>query len=173
MVDRESGGQLTGRVDIDDAYHGDEIQGGKAGRRSPNKAPFVAAVRTIECGLWRAHVLVAATVTAQKGCCPFCGRERALAGTPPHPRQVQQPLPLGLPARPANWRLRTRLPNARRSATACAAFGPPSGVSRPPLAARWGTRFSWETQGLVDGWVLLVIVRPSKRSDPCVFHRKC
>ena len=50
MVDREQGRQLTGRVEIDDAYLGGEVHGGKAGRGSPNKVPFVAAVQTTESG---------------------------------------------------------------------------------------------------------------------------
>jgi len=50
MVDREQWRQLTGRVEIDDAYLGGEVQGGKAGRGSPNKIPFVAAVQTTESG---------------------------------------------------------------------------------------------------------------------------
>ena len=50
MVLREQWRQLTGRVEIDDAYLGGEVQGGKAGRGSPNKIPFVAAVQTTESG---------------------------------------------------------------------------------------------------------------------------
>jgi transposase-like protein len=50
MVEREATRQLTGRVEIDDAYLGGEVQGGKPGRGSPNKVPFVAAVQTTECG---------------------------------------------------------------------------------------------------------------------------
>jgi transposase-like protein len=50
MVEREQWRQLTGRVEIDDAYLGGEVQGGKAGRGSPNKIPFVAAVQTTESG---------------------------------------------------------------------------------------------------------------------------
>ena len=50
MVEREQGRQLTGRVEIDDAYLGGEVHGGKAGRGSPNKVPFVAAVQTTESG---------------------------------------------------------------------------------------------------------------------------
>ena len=50
MVDREQWRQLTGRVEIDDAYLGGEVHGGKAGRGSPNKVPFVAAVQTTESG---------------------------------------------------------------------------------------------------------------------------
>ncbi len=50
MVDREQGRQLTGRVEIDDAYLGGEVRGAKAGRGSPNKVPFVAAVQTTASG---------------------------------------------------------------------------------------------------------------------------
>lgn len=47
---REESRQLTGRVEIDDAYLGGEVQGAKAGRGSPNKVPFVAAVQTTQGG---------------------------------------------------------------------------------------------------------------------------
>jgi hypothetical protein len=47
---REEGRRLTGRVEIDDAYLGGELSGGKAGRGSPNKVEFVAAVQTTESG---------------------------------------------------------------------------------------------------------------------------
>jgi transposase-like protein len=47
---REQGRQLTGRVEIDDAYLGGECQGGTPGRGSPNKVAFVAAVQTTESG---------------------------------------------------------------------------------------------------------------------------
>lgn len=50
MLVREESRQLTGRVEIDDAYLGGEVQGAKAGRGSPNKVPFVAAVQTTESG---------------------------------------------------------------------------------------------------------------------------
>lgn len=50
MLNREQWRQLTGRVEIDDAYLGGEIQGGRAGRGSPNKIPFVVAVQTTESG---------------------------------------------------------------------------------------------------------------------------
>jgi ISXO2-like transposase domain/Transposase zinc-ribbon domain len=50
MLEREEDRQLTGRVEIDDAYLGGELHGGKAGRGSPNKVPFVAAVQTTESG---------------------------------------------------------------------------------------------------------------------------
>jgi transposase-like protein len=50
MRQREEGRRLTGRVEIDDAYLGGERHGGKPGRGSENKIPFVAAVQTTEDG---------------------------------------------------------------------------------------------------------------------------
>jgi transposase-like protein len=50
MLQREDTRKLTGRVEIDDAYLGGEYHGGKPGRGSPNKVPFVAAVQTTESG---------------------------------------------------------------------------------------------------------------------------
>jgi ribosomal protein L37AE/L43A len=47
---REDGRQLTGRVEIDDAYLGGQRSGGKAGRGSENKVSFLAAVQTAEDG---------------------------------------------------------------------------------------------------------------------------
>jgi len=46
MFERESTTRLSGRVEIDDAYLGGEHPGGKAGRGSENKVPFIAAVQT-------------------------------------------------------------------------------------------------------------------------------
>lgn len=43
---REDSRELDGRVEIDDAYLGGERSGGKAGRGSENKVPFIAAVQT-------------------------------------------------------------------------------------------------------------------------------
>ena len=43
---REDSRQLDGRVEIDDAYLGGELVGGKRGRGSQNKVPFIAAVQT-------------------------------------------------------------------------------------------------------------------------------
>jgi hypothetical protein len=50
MVEREALYTLGGRVEIDDAYLGGERSGGKAGRGSENKVPFVAAVATTDAG---------------------------------------------------------------------------------------------------------------------------
>lgn len=47
---REEPRQLTGRVEMDDAYLGGERSGGKPGRGSENKVPFLAAVQTTESG---------------------------------------------------------------------------------------------------------------------------
>jgi len=54
MCLREDSRCLDGRVEIDDAYLGGELPGGKSGRGSENKVPFVAAVQTTEAGhpLW-------------------------------------------------------------------------------------------------------------------------
>lgn len=46
MRQREADRRLSGRVEIDDAYLGGERSGGKSGRGSENKVPFVAAVQT-------------------------------------------------------------------------------------------------------------------------------
>lgn len=46
MLEREASKPLEGRVEMDDAYLGGERSGGKRGRGSPGKAPFVAAVET-------------------------------------------------------------------------------------------------------------------------------
>ena len=50
MRQREEGRQLSGRVEIDDAYLGGEYPGGKRGRGSENKVSFLAAVQTTEDG---------------------------------------------------------------------------------------------------------------------------
>ena len=44
MAEREDCYLLSGAVQLDDAYLGGERSGGKAGRGSENKVPFVAAV---------------------------------------------------------------------------------------------------------------------------------
>ena len=48
MLERNSGETLEGRIEIDDAYMGGENPGGKRGRGSENKVPFVAAVATTQ-----------------------------------------------------------------------------------------------------------------------------
>lgn len=44
MSERDSAYTLEGEIQVDDAYLGGEFTGGKAGRGSENKVPFVAAV---------------------------------------------------------------------------------------------------------------------------------
>jgi len=46
MLERDAAKRLTGRVELDDAYLGGEHSGGKRGRGSPGKTPFLAAVET-------------------------------------------------------------------------------------------------------------------------------
>jgi transposase-like protein len=50
MSERDDQYVLIGKVDIDDAYLGGELSGGKAGRGSENKVPFVAALSFDENG---------------------------------------------------------------------------------------------------------------------------
>ena len=50
MRQREEGRQLTGRIEMDDAYLGGERHSGTAGRGSENKVSFVVAVQTKETG---------------------------------------------------------------------------------------------------------------------------
>jgi transposase-like protein len=50
MFEREQRGQLTGRVEMDDAYLGGVRRGGKRGRGASGKVPFVVAVQTGEVG---------------------------------------------------------------------------------------------------------------------------
>ena len=48
MVEQEKSTKLTGRIEIDDAYLGGKLKGGKRGRGSENKQAFIAAVETDE-----------------------------------------------------------------------------------------------------------------------------
>lgn len=50
MTEREASRRLDGFVEIDDAYLGGERTGGKPGRGSENKRPFVIAVSTNDAG---------------------------------------------------------------------------------------------------------------------------
>ena len=50
MMEREAQKPLDGRVEMDDAYLGGARSGGKRGRGSPGKRPFVAAVETTDDG---------------------------------------------------------------------------------------------------------------------------
>jgi len=57
MTGREAGRPLEGIVQVDDAYLGGERTGGKAGRGSENKRPFLIAVATDEAGHPRQAVI--------------------------------------------------------------------------------------------------------------------
>lgn len=48
MKEQEDKDTLSGRVEIDDSYLGGKNKGGKRGRGSENKLPFIAAVQTSE-----------------------------------------------------------------------------------------------------------------------------
>jgi transposase-like protein len=50
MLERDADQQLSGRVELDDAYLGGERSGGKRGRGADGKTPFVAAVETTPAG---------------------------------------------------------------------------------------------------------------------------
>jgi ribosomal protein L37AE/L43A len=50
MSEREATRKLDGRVEIDDAYLGGQLPGGKSGRGSENKVSFIPAVQTTETG---------------------------------------------------------------------------------------------------------------------------
>jgi len=50
MKERDDNRTLSGIVQLDDVYWGGEYRGGKRGRGSPNKTPFVAAVSVDEQG---------------------------------------------------------------------------------------------------------------------------
>jgi hypothetical protein len=50
MSEREDAYVLRGKIQMDDAYLGGELNGGKAGRGSENKIPIVAAVSLNEAG---------------------------------------------------------------------------------------------------------------------------
>lgn len=50
MKERDDSKPLSGIIQLDDVYWGGEHRGGKRGRGSPNKTPFVAAVSVNEKG---------------------------------------------------------------------------------------------------------------------------
>ena len=52
MVERDAQYTLSDDVQVDDAYLGGELAGGKAGRGSENKVPFVAAISLGAEGVW-------------------------------------------------------------------------------------------------------------------------
>lgn len=57
MTESEACRRLSGRVEMDDAYLGGELRGGKRGRGSENKQAFIAAVSTTDDGRPRFAVM--------------------------------------------------------------------------------------------------------------------
>ena len=105
MVEREQETRLSGRVEVDDAYLGGENPGGKAGRGSENKIPFIAAVQTNEKGhpqyavfskvqafsneevaAWASRSLISGTKVVSDGL--WCFRSVTTAGRCNHQREV-------------------------------------------------------------------------------------
>lgn len=65
MRERDAGKKLEGRIEIDDAYMGGKKIGGKAGRGSENKTPFIAVVETTPSGApVRVHLRVVEAFTS-------------------------------------------------------------------------------------------------------------
>jgi hypothetical protein len=64
MYEREQTTVLSERIEVDDAYLGGELPGGKVGRGSENKVPFIAAVQTNKQG----HPLYAVFSTVKSFC---------------------------------------------------------------------------------------------------------
>jgi hypothetical protein len=96
MYEREQSTMLSERVEIDDAYLGGELPGGKVGRGSENKVPFIAAVQTNKHGhpiyaifstvksfckeeveIWARHSLVPSTLVVSDGLWCFQAVEAA------------------------------------------------------------------------------------------------
>ena len=67
MRQREDSRVLDGRVEIDDAYLGGERTGGKRGRGSKNKVPFIAAVQTTPEGPSAVRLLCQTTLHQRGG----------------------------------------------------------------------------------------------------------
>lgn len=74
MRQAEEDRQLSGRVEIDDAYLGGERTGGKPGRGSENKVPFVLAVQTIGINAKPDQVCVAQLPFRREAIAEFCAR---------------------------------------------------------------------------------------------------
>lgn len=74
MRQAEEDRQLTGRVEIDDAYLGGQRSGGKTGRGSENKVPFVLAVQTIGINDKPDLVCIAQLPFRRQAIAEFCAR---------------------------------------------------------------------------------------------------
>jgi transposase-like protein len=74
MRQAEQDRQLSGRVEIDDAYLGGERSGGKTGRGSENKIPFVLAVQTIGLNAKPDVVCIAQLPFRREAIAEFCAQ---------------------------------------------------------------------------------------------------
>lgn len=79
MTDREIGRQLEGFVQIDDAYLGSKLPGGKAGRGSENKRPFLIAVETDAEG-YPGHAVIEPVPTFDKKAVEAWGQPHLVPG---------------------------------------------------------------------------------------------
>ena len=77
---REESRVLDGRVEIDDAYLGGELPGGKTGRGSENKVPFIAAVQTTPQGQPQVACFAPLPFTAE-GVATFAAKSLATSAT--------------------------------------------------------------------------------------------
>ncbi len=77
---REDSRVLDGRVEIDDAYLGGELPGGKTGRGSQNKVPFIAAVQTTPAGQPQVACFAPLPFTAE-GVAAFAAKSLATSAT--------------------------------------------------------------------------------------------
>jgi transposase-like protein len=71
MVEREGGYQLSGKVQLDDAYLGGECSDGTVGRGASNKVPFVAAVQVDKHGPPAAGQVCPTAGVHTQGNCPL------------------------------------------------------------------------------------------------------
>jgi Transposase zinc-ribbon domain/ISXO2-like transposase domain len=124
MLERDQDKPLTGeRIEVDDAYIGGERSGGKRGRGSAGKTPFVAAVETTAEGkpVRVKFSRTSAGSRSKAGRCAICvppGRSTATASTP----SVASPMPAAAISRSS------RVPARRRS-------GPPPSSGPTPCSA--------------------------------------
>ncbi|MHB1617025.1 MAG: IS1595 family transposase [Metallibacterium sp.] len=79
MADREIGRQLEGFVQIDDAYLGGKLPGGKPGRGSENKRPFLIAVETDAEG-YPGHAVIEPVPTFDKKAIEAWGQTHLVPG---------------------------------------------------------------------------------------------
>jgi hypothetical protein len=119
MRQREDARVLDGRVEIDDAYLGGERSGGKCGRGSENKVPFIAAVQTTPEGrplfacfaqqpftnevvaMWAAKSLATWPRSCPTDCGAFVGSRSSALTTNPSSPAAARPAPSCHSSRPS------------------------------------------------------------------------